>query len=120
MNKAERQRERGAMNEFERARDTYAKNRRQNEKYLPHLYGLPPRTVEVAPAPTPPVSIEISKEKMSTDAVFQIKVTLPDREINMTITKPNIYANIPKARVTEAEIRKALSQGLIAMLGAVK
>lgn len=111
------------MNEFERARDEYAKNRRQNEKYLPHLYGLPPRSIEQVPAPTVAVvneKTESPKEKMSNDAVFKISVALPDKEITLTITKPNVYANIPKARLTETEIRKAIAQGLTTLLGSVK
>jgi hypothetical protein len=108
MDRIQRQRELGAMSTFERAK---AKHERKRE--------LASMVKPVAPIPVVVAPVE-SKEKPQSDAVIEVLVRLPDREISLVLTKPNVYSNVPKSKVTEAELRKAISNGLAALMGAVK
>lgn len=126
MDKHDRQRLRGAMNAFERAKDTYERNRIQQGRDYPKgcpQSEVPPPVAEAAPAPAPKPVVEVPKEKPKhkrTEAVFDVRVYLPDGEIVFILTKPEIYSNVPKSKVTQMELKKAVAKGLEGLLGALR
>ena len=95
------------MDQFELAKQKHEKLKaKQAERTIPI------QPIEVLPA------LLIPKEKPKNDhGVFECTVLLPDRAFKVVVVKRNIYANVTPTKISEANVKKALIEGLRNLVG---
>lgn len=98
------------MDAFELARQKHAKNLERRLRTAPH------QPIEDVGVVEPEV-MEVPKEKPVHEAIIEVKVTLPDGEFSFALSKPNIYANATKSRLTRSEIKRCVENGLSPLFG---
>lgn len=103
------------MDQFEAARLKTAQREARKARYDV----TEPRVEIVNPDWVCKVEVEpqIIKEKPKKHGVFTVNVSLPNGDFSFTITKTNIFSNISPSRLTAAEIKKYMIEGLKPLLG---
>ena len=71
----------------------------------------------VPDSPEPEVVPKEKPAQQTHEAIIELKLTLPDREIVVFLTKPHVYANADKSRLTKSEIKRCVENGLAPVLG---
>ena len=113
------------MDAFEKARQKYEKNKRNNDKYR-----VPVSLMEAPPNPIEPeVKVEkveqipallVPKEKTKSDAVIKVTVELPNGSFAFSLKKRSILSNVPAAKLNANEFRNAIVRGLEPLCGRVE
>lgn len=99
------------MNEFERARAKALKNGERAAKYREQAPVLPPQTEPVVEAP--------KEKEPDNGAVISVWVQLPDQAFAMKFSKPGVYQNATRSKLTKQAISNAIKDGLRPLLGSV-
>lgn len=112
------------MDAFEKARQKYEKNKRNNDKYR-----VPVSLMESPPILEPEVKLEkveqipallVPKEKTKSDAVITVTVELPNGSFSFSLKKRSILSNVPAAKLNANEFRNAIMRGLEPLCGRVE
>jgi hypothetical protein len=61
----------------------------------------------------------VAKEKPRKNGVFTISVDMPHAQFTFSLVKQSILSHAPQGRLTEAEIRKHIVEGLKPLLGGI-
>ena len=101
----------GRLDAFERARVRHETNRQRREE----------QTVPAVPqVVATPVAESVHKEKPDHEAIFEVKVSLPDKEFKLMLIKRHVYSGIPAHRMTKEAVRSAIKDGLMKLLGDIE
>ena len=105
------------MNAFDQARKKYEKNKERRERVPQDK----PEVVETAPAE--PLYIEpfgpLPPKQRGSDGLIRVTVELPDRDFTFTLRKRGIASNVQKSKLNENEFKRAITAGLVPLLGGV-
>jgi hypothetical protein len=100
------------MDAFEAARQKHAKNLERRLRATPH------EPVEEVGRVEPEVQVPSEKPmKQQHEAIIELMVKLPDREIVVRLQKPHVYENTNKAQLNRVELKKCLEAGLRPLMG---
>jgi hypothetical protein len=101
------------MDQFEAARLKTEQREARKARYAEQVLSAPDVSTVVAP----PTVTKVAKEKPFKNGVFTISVDMPHAQFTFSLVKQSILSHAPQNRLTEAEIRKHIIQGLKPLLG---
>ena len=96
--------------------DQFEAARLKNQKRLDRLTRYEVKLPEPEPI-NESVGTIVTEEKPSLDGFVDVTVTLPKGSFSFRLTKKNVMANVPNARLNLNEVKKLVNDGLTPLMG---